>query len=211
MSATSEQATVVINTERRGSNGLGLAVDGAAVQGAAVVGLAVVGTAVHGAAVVGLAVAVRDSIRTRSVVTQGSVTHQTKLARVNRYCSLKSTDQTPVNAHLTLKTTLLSTRSAYKAYSLSKQLTSNALVNNHVTQALYGVQYLLGAAVVGLAVHGAAVVGAAVHGAAVVGAAVVGLAVVGAAVVGVAVVGDAVGFPARGSKRTHRHARVLIS
>eukprot|EP00953_Heterococcus_sp_UTEX-ZZ885_P020208 11311-Heterococcus_DN1.PRE.1 len=75
---------------------------------------------------------------------------------------------------------------------------------------------LLGAAVVGLAVHGAAVVGlavvgAAVHGAAVVGAAVVGLAVVGAAVVGVAVVGDAVGFPARGSKRTHRHARVLIS
>eukprot|EP00953_Heterococcus_sp_UTEX-ZZ885_P020209 11311-Heterococcus_DN1.PRE.2 len=59
---------------------------------------------------------------------------------------------------------------------------------------------------------GLAVDGAAVHqGLAVVGAAVVGLAVVGAAVVGLAVVGDAVGFPARGSKRTHRHGRALFS
>jgi hypothetical protein len=61
--------------------------------------------------------------------------------------------------------------------------------------------------VVGWAVDGAAVH----HGLAVVGAAVVGLAVVGAAVTGLAVVGAAVGFPARGSRSTHRHARVLIS
>jgi hypothetical protein len=60
---------------------------------------------------------------------------------------------------------------------------------------------------VGLAVDGAAVH----HGLAVVGAAVVGLAVVGAAVVGLAVVGDAVGFPARGSRSTHRHERALFS
>eukprot|EP00953_Heterococcus_sp_UTEX-ZZ885_P021839 12149-Heterococcus_DN1.PRE.5 len=63
----------------------------------------VVGWAVQGAAVVGLGVAVRDSNRTRRVATQGSVAHQTKLVRVNRYCSLKSTDQTPGNAHLTQK------------------------------------------------------------------------------------------------------------
>jgi hypothetical protein len=40
-------------------------------QGLAVVGAAVVGLAVQGAAVVGLGVAVRDSIRTRSALTQG--------------------------------------------------------------------------------------------------------------------------------------------
>jgi hypothetical protein len=66
---------------------VGLAVVGLAVHGAAVVGLAVVGFAVHGAAV-----AVRGNTRTRRVVTQGSVAHQTKLVRVDRYCSLKSTD-----------------------------------------------------------------------------------------------------------------------
>jgi hypothetical protein len=83
---------------------VGLAVVGLAVHGAAVVGLAVVGFAVHGAAV-----AVRGNNRTRRVATQGSVAHQTKLVRVNRYCSLKSTDQTPVNAHLTLRSQKLVT------------------------------------------------------------------------------------------------------
>jgi hypothetical protein len=58
---------------------LGAAVVGLAVHGAAVVGLAVVGFAVHGAAV-----AVRNNNRTRRVVTQGSVAHQTKLVRVNK-------------------------------------------------------------------------------------------------------------------------------
>jgi hypothetical protein len=66
-------------------------------------------------------------------------------------------------------------------------LASTTLNNNHVTQALDGVQYLLGAAVVGLAV-----VGLAVHGAAVVGLAVVGVAVHGAAVA------------VRGNNRTRR-------
>jgi hypothetical protein len=83
---------------------VGLAVVGRAVHGAAVVGLAVVGFAVHGAAV-----AVRGNNRARRVATQGSVAHQTELVRVNRYCSLKSTDQTPVNAHLTLRSQKLVT------------------------------------------------------------------------------------------------------
>jgi hypothetical protein len=83
---------------------IGFAVVGLAVHGAAVVGLAVVGFAVHGAAV-----AVRGNNRTRRVATQGSVAHQTKLVRVNRCCSLKSTDQTPVNAHSTLRSQKLVT------------------------------------------------------------------------------------------------------
>jgi hypothetical protein len=84
---------------------VGFAVVGLAVHGAAVVGLAVVGFAVHGAAV-----AVRGNIRTRRAATQGSVAHQTKLVRVYRYCSLKSTDhQTPVNAHPTLRSQKLVT------------------------------------------------------------------------------------------------------
>jgi hypothetical protein len=88
---------------------------------------------------------------------------------------------------------LLSTRSAYKASSLST-LASTTLVNNHATQALDGAEYLLGAAVVGFAVVGLAVHGAAVVGFAVVGAAVQGAAVVGFAVVGAAVEGAAVGL-----------------
>jgi hypothetical protein len=71
--------------------------------------------------------------------------------------------------------------------------------------------YLPSGAVAGavvLAVVGAAVVGLAVHqGLAVVGAAV-GLpvaAVVGAGVAGLAVVGAAVGFAVKSSNRTHRH------
>jgi hypothetical protein len=55
------------------------------------VGAAVVGWAVQGAAVVGLGVAERQQQNAQSS-TQGSVAHQTKLARVNRYCNLKSTD-----------------------------------------------------------------------------------------------------------------------
>src|SRR6185436_9266345 len=66
--------------------------------------------------------------------------------------------------------------SAYKASSLST-VASTTLGNDHVTQELDGVQYLLGAAVVGLAV-----VGLTVHGAAVVGFGVTGAAVVGAGV-----------------------------
>jgi hypothetical protein len=87
---------------------VGLAVQGAAVVGFGVTGAAVVGFAVHGAAVVGLGVAVRHSIRTCSVATQGSVAHQTKLVRVHRCCSLNSTDLTTVTAHLTLRSLSLS-------------------------------------------------------------------------------------------------------
>eukprot|EP00953_Heterococcus_sp_UTEX-ZZ885_P001370 1256-Heterococcus_DN1.PRE.1 len=82
---------------------VGLAVHGAAVVGFGVTGAAVVGFAVHGAAVVGLGVAVRDSIRTRGVATQGSAAHQTIVVRVNSYCILTPTDQTPVIADLTLR------------------------------------------------------------------------------------------------------------
>eukprot|EP00953_Heterococcus_sp_UTEX-ZZ885_P037203 19128-Heterococcus_DN1.PRE.1 len=151
---------------------VGLAVVGLAVHGTAAVGLAVVGFAVHGAAV-----AVRGNNRTRRVATQGSVAHQTALVCVNSYCSLKSTDQTPVNADLTRRR--------------RKLVTINLMQSRY---ALDGVEYSLGAAVVGLAVVGLAVHGAAVVGFGVVGAAVQGAAVVGFAVVGAAVEGAAVGL-----------------
>jgi hypothetical protein len=93
----------VVGSAVVGAAVVGSAVVGAAVVGSAVAGAAVVGCGVTGAAVVGVGVAVRDSNRTRSAATQGSVAHQTKLVRVSWYCSLKSTDQTPVTAHITLR------------------------------------------------------------------------------------------------------------